>query len=311
MLALLLVACASFAVIPYDPDWSFAAAGPYDACGWRSDGYLACSTNFGGSDLHVSPITQALDEGFRGAGFAGVAVADYAACTLQLGAGLDTGYPVCFGSAEHALVDGDPASAVTDVLDPLSLVAGERHACGLSPEGAPSCWGDDSVGQSSPPEGPFLTLAAGSDHTCGLDPDGLATCWGGDLDAPPAYVIKGDPGTAEVAAGHGITCTLTGDQDIWCSSDPTDAGDTSPWTDGIDADSALHGIAVGDLGLCALDEEDEIRCVFAYEPTDPPHGRFRTVSMASRRAFGCGVTEDGDLSCFGTNDEPALEDWNN
>lgn len=305
MLAVLLIACSSFAVIPYDPDWSFAAAGPFDACGWRSDGYLACSQSF-----TESPILPGFEEGFRGDGYAGVAVAFDAACTLRLGAGLETGYPACFGADDHPLVLDDPAASVTEALLPESLVAGEGHACGLTEGGAAMCWGHDSVGQSSPPDGTFVALAAGVDHTCGLDTDGVPTCWGGDLDAPPDYIIDGAPGVAEVAAGDGITCTLTGDADLWCSRDPRDEDSNSEWSDGLGS-GVFHDLQVGNIGLCALDSDDRIVCALDSDTRTLPSESFRSISLSSKRGFGCGVTEDGDLSCFGGDDAPPLEDWNN
>ncbi|MGB0591301.1 MAG: hypothetical protein ACPGU1_16615, partial [Myxococcota bacterium] len=53
-----------------------------------------------------------------------------------------------------------PASAM--------LSAGHRHTCALTFEGRARCWGLDSEGQSSPPEGAFIALSSGSWHTCGL-----------------------------------------------------------------------------------------------------------------------------------------------
>ena len=50
------------------------------------------------------------------------------------------------------------------------------------------CWGNDEVGQSTPPEGEFASVSTGDGHTCGVRTDGSVACWGSysfGLSAPP------------------------------------------------------------------------------------------------------------------------------
>lgn len=305
MWILLLAACRSFAVIPYDPAWSVAASGPTDACAWRSDDYLVCSDPWTSGAGHVADeITEGTAGDFGAQGFQGIAVGFEAACTL-VG---ESGSPVCWGAEDSPLVEGAPTSAVTAALSPESLVAGEGHACGLDADGTPWCWGDDTVGQATPPsDSSFDLLAAGSDHTCGLR-GGDLTCWGGDLSEPPTYVVQGTTGIDEVATGDGITCLLSSER-VWCSRSPVADESTDDYTwrpQGIDT---LHGLAVGELGVCALDGDDRLVCDVAYEAATLSSERLARFTLSSSRAFGCGVTTAGDLDCFGTDDQVHLEVW--
>ena len=47
------------------------------------------------------------------------------------------------------------------------------HTCGLREDGTAVCWGLDSHGMTSPPEGEtFAAISSGDRHTCGLRLDG-------------------------------------------------------------------------------------------------------------------------------------------
>ena len=62
----------------------------------------------------------------------------------------------------------------------MDISAGHYHTCGLREDGAAVCWGSDSSGKSSPPDGRFIAISAGSSHSCGVREDGKAVCWGND-----------------------------------------------------------------------------------------------------------------------------------
>ena len=50
--------------------------------------------------------------------------------------------------------------------------AGESHGCAIRREDQGLvCWGDDSQGQASPPEGRFASVAAGTYHSCAVRSD--------------------------------------------------------------------------------------------------------------------------------------------
>lgn len=64
-----------------------------------------------------------------------------------------------------------PAGTYTDLC--MSWRGG---ACALDDAGEPACWGDAS--RYPPAAGPFTQLTCGFDTWCGLTAEGAATCWG-------------------------------------------------------------------------------------------------------------------------------------
>ncbi|MDP7111331.1 MAG: RCC1 domain-containing protein [Myxococcota bacterium] len=56
----------------------------------------------------------------------------------------------------------------------------QQHSCGRRNDGSALCWGDDGLGQSSPPQVTFDALSAGANHVCGVATDGRVFCWGDD-----------------------------------------------------------------------------------------------------------------------------------
>lgn len=56
----------------------------------------------------------------------------------------------------------------------------EEHGCVIRPDGSAACFGDDSAGQASPPDGGFVDIAAGGQHTCAVTEAGEVVCWGDD-----------------------------------------------------------------------------------------------------------------------------------
>ncbi len=74
----------------------------------------------------------------------------------------------------------------------VQISAGRYHTCGvLAADDSVRCWGVDTYGQSSAPDGAFKQVAAGWDHTCGVRQDGVVACWGRDEDGestpPPGW----------------------------------------------------------------------------------------------------------------------------
>lgn len=96
------------------------------------------------------------------------------------------------------------ASAPADALD---VVAGERHACILRPDGTPQCIGPGAAGASPPPGVAFLSLSAGVDITCGITrATGGVACWSATPTHPLLPGIPSGSGFVDVAVGDAHAC---------------------------------------------------------------------------------------------------------
>ena len=60
------------------------------------------------------------------------------------------------GNADVSIATA-PAGAVAGSVD-----VGGLHACGVKTDGTVACWGDNSVGQATPPAGTFTAVSAGA-----------------------------------------------------------------------------------------------------------------------------------------------------
>ena len=63
----------------------------------------------------------------------------------------------------------------------VDLSVGDTHVCGLNTAGTVICWGDNTLGQSTPPVNETFThVEVAVFHSCGLTDDGRVLCWGDD-----------------------------------------------------------------------------------------------------------------------------------
>ena len=187
-----------------------------------------------------------------------------------------------------------------------AVSAGYSHTCGLRGSGAIECWGDNSGGKSSPPEGSFSTISAGG-YTCGLRDDGTVECWGSAFsnwtDAP-----TGRFSTISVGSWH--TCGLRDDGTAECWGN-NDLGQSDAPRGRFTAISASWGKPAGwsildysSAHTCGLRDDGTVQCWGSNDlgQSDAPGGRFTAVSAGDRHT--CGLRNNGTVECWGNSSSP-------
>lgn len=89
---------------------------------------------------------------------------------------------LCASGPDTPPAEGQMIEGISAEGQFAAISAGGDHSCGLRPDGAAECWGDDYDGRASPPWGEFTVVSAGVFHSCGLRSDGTAERWGYDYD---------------------------------------------------------------------------------------------------------------------------------
>ncbi|HCP44928.1 MAG TPA: hypothetical protein DIU15_02715 [Deltaproteobacteria bacterium] len=204
----------------------------------------------------------------------------------------------------------------------LSVSSGGAHACAIAGSGSVLCWGDDAVGQSTPPTGSFTQVSAGLRHSCAIAEDGSLQCWGagaGEADGLCGFVDDiwyEDCGQASPPSGTFIHVSAGG----WHSCAVSSAGDVQCWgaDNGMEEDrgqvtgrptgTGFVEVAAGWRHSCGLEASGEVQCWGHdnYGQSSPPSGPFRQLSAGGWHT--CGLQEDDALRCWGV-DNGAGEDW--
>ncbi len=183
-----------------------------------------------------------------------------------------------------------------------AIAAGVDFACALDGEGKPFCWGDDyrarlgsdaaatsASGRPVPVNGTyrFASLSAGRAHVCGLTNAGSALCWGsnsdGELGGNAQSLESRDPLAVQAPAFSTIsaglafhTCGIAQNGQAWC------------W--GRDNSGQL-GAGDAPHSTCYTDP---------CRPTPAPvSGNTRFRSLSAGAEYTCGVSEPGELLCWG------------
>src|SRR6266550_4796271 len=195
----------------------------------------------------------------------------------------------------------------------LTIGGGELspdHACGLTGSGAAYCWGDNGsgelgdgtrVGQILGPGGwptdtapvavvggpRFTTISAGGSRTCGIAVGGDAYCWGlnallGTDDTTSEFIpvptpVVGGLKYSTVSLGVTHTCALILNGAAYC------------WGGNYDGE-----LGMGDLSIR-----------FQRAPV-PVAGQLSFVAVSMGERFGCGLTDAGEVYCWGRNAEGQL-----
>lgn len=268
------------------------SAGARHTCGVRDNGAVSCW----GLD---SVVDETPDVAF--ASLSSSPGADFM-CGLRLA---DDAL-VCWGDvpaevtvdvAGRRVLDADGAAALDGRFE--SVVVGDRHVCGVRPEGWAMCWGDNSSGQS---EGSVVglgssasvtALAAGGEHTCAVTHLTGLRCWGkGQGPAQPpnsSFVIA-----RQIAAGAVNTCVIDADDELECF------GSHSRGVLGVPAGEFVS-LDAGSHHMCAVSGAGRVRCWgdSADGRLAAPTGRYRQIAVGDRH--GCALSVLGRVACWGHN----------
>jgi len=184
-------------------------------------------------------------------------------------------------------------------ISPSTLSAGFLHACAIKANKSVACWGSNSFGQSTAPEGAFSAVAAGGSHSCAIrDPEGSLVCWGADnlgqLQAPST------PGETFVALSAGFyhTCAITSEGFVKCwgaqeFDQPPAAAAVAP------AGKRFVAVAAADDHSCGVEVSGEALCWGSSSggKSTPPAGSF--VSVTAGGNHSCAIQESSKITCWG------------
>ena len=171
---------------------------------------------------------------------------------------------------------GESNNAITPSLF-RDIAVAEFHTCGVRIGGAIDCWGDNTWGQSEPPEGEFASITVADTIGCGIRIDQTLACWGARLNSSRA-----GPGGIRV--------------DI-----PTDL--SGRFTDVIVRGDRTPSWYVTNAYACAIRVDQTISCwgVSETRQGDPPGGTFTAISKSYTLNSWCAIRTDQSVACWGGN----------
>ncbi|MFZ5478211.1 MAG: RCC1 domain-containing protein [Myxococcota bacterium] len=200
------------------------------------------------------------------------------------------GDPLCWGLPDYTdWTWADPTRVVGSTMR-----LGWIHGCGIDESGAIACWGHESIGEVTDPEGvEALDVATGANSTCILrSSDGALECWGTitDFEAPTDAFAD-----IEAAMGYPLACGVTTDGALscWGLEDENQVIPNTP-------DGEFLEVDPGTEFACGLRADGEVECwgwgntpILERIPTGP----FTTLDVGYHAA--CAIDTDGRIWCWG------------
>ena len=102
--------------------------------------------------------------------------------------------------------------------DPSSFVMGGWHSCRLS-EGSIECVGRNDSGQTTVPSGRYISVDAGRAHTCAVTSYNRLQCWGEDVLGQSSPPVGSDYLEVSSNAFANFNCALTDERKVRCWGD--------------------------------------------------------------------------------------------
>ena len=125
---------------------------------------------------------------------------------------------------------GQARPTAPQVPEFVSLDVGDAISCGIMATGSVVCWGENNVGQGSPPAGHFASVSVGhrsgwgkgQGHACGVKTDNTIACWGQN-DQGQTTVPTGEFVAVDVGRPH--ICGMRPDGTLECWGYDTKGGE--------------------------------------------------------------------------------------
>lgn len=278
-------------------------AGQGQTCAWNDLGEAYCwgyGGTLGAGSWTNSPIPVPVSGSHE---FSALRAGPYHVCGIT-----GTGELLCWGNGYDGQLgtgglqnhlEPEPVPGLPKAAD---VGPGYRHTCALTSSGELFCWGEEGWGQlgngdvsyrtqPTPVEGgpgTFSRITTGLEHSCGLGDTGQAWCWGygsagqlgdGTYDDTSLPVQVGTAMTfQEISAGGFHTCSIT------------PAGEGHCW----------GGNYYGQLGNGSAGST-------STTPV-PVSGGHSFRNLRTGIYHNCGVTDSGDVLCWGRNNFGQLGD---
>jgi alpha-tubulin suppressor-like RCC1 family protein len=282
-------------------------AGPLLACGRRTDGEVWCWGRRLGAEGEAA-VPEPLPGNLRFRTFA---------VGLFHGCGVDhDGVGHCWGgntAGELGTGDRGPASpeplAVAFDQPFESLQPGLQSTCGRTEEGEVHCWGMNILGALGNPDAPspslephpvagddrYRDLTAGAMNYCALTEAGTLRCWGrndnGEL-ADGTTESRSEPVPAAGGPEALDRVQAARSNSIWIHMCGLEQNTGTAWCWGYSP--------LGQVGPAAEETCGPFEAACSHVPVPIPGG-LRFVDLAPGGQHTCGLTDDGDLFCWGSN----------
>ncbi len=197
-----------------------------------------------------------------------------------------------------------------------------------------------SQSQQGPKSGVYVTaIAVGGIHNCALLNNGTVKCWGtnsaGEL-GDGTYTSHNMPVTVvglnnvkAIAAGGEFTCALisSGEVKCWGQNDAGQLGDGTKTKNAnpvsVTSLTDIVAISAGDDHACAVTKTGSVKCWgknlygrvgngtftrLVITPADVVGLDQDVVSISAGNEHTCALTKEGDVKCWGHNEERQLGD---
>ena len=156
-------------------EFASVSAGAAHTCGVKTNGSVACWGHDGFGQA-TPPAGEFASVSAGAAHTCGVKTNGSVACWGYDSLGQAAPPEGEFASVSVGFAPARPRNAL---FVPVGAYA---HTCGVRTDGSVACWGDNGLGQATPPDGEFASVSAGEGHTCGVKTNGSVACWGESTD---------------------------------------------------------------------------------------------------------------------------------